>query len=67
MMKVFISDLHLGCGDERDDFLYLGNNTEFEKLRDPVVREKGFRAMHELFGRFIDHLLATSRKKSESI
>ncbi len=56
-MKVFISDLHLGCGDERDDFLYPGKDISEETLQDSSLRNKAFERMHEIFDRFVDHLL----------
>ena len=59
MTAIFISDLHLGCGDARDDFLHLGTSGSVQDLLNPVIRENAIRIMHDLFNCFIDHISHT--------
>lgn len=60
-MKVFVSDLHLGCGDERDDFLFLGADATEESLKKKAFRQQAFSRMHRLFEKFILSLLRLTK------
>lgn len=62
-MKIFISDLHLGCGDERDDFLFLGNGTDEAEIQNKSVRRQAFARMHQLFEKFIEYILRLAEEK----
>jgi UDP-2,3-diacylglucosamine pyrophosphatase LpxH len=57
VVKVFISDLHLGCGDPREDFLFIDRDTREEELRDSAFRRQAMARMHEMFGKFIEYVM----------
>jgi len=55
-MKIFISDLHLGCGDQLEDFVF------WEKKALPVEKSlkflsSGINLMHEIFSDFIEEII----------
>ncbi|MCX7766991.1 MAG: hypothetical protein N2246_09850, partial [Candidatus Sumerlaeia bacterium] len=60
-MKIFISDLHLGCGDARDDFLFIGNGATEEALKSKVRRQQAMAKMHRLFEKFIHYVLQEAK------
>ncbi|MBN1901034.1 hypothetical protein JW926_06885 [Candidatus Sumerlaeota bacterium] len=61
-MKVFISDLHLGCGDELEDFI-LWRKTELPLSKTSRDIQKGLAGIHRVFSHFIDHILDLGEKK----
>ncbi|MCD6384538.1 metallophosphoesterase [Candidatus Sumerlaeota bacterium] len=65
-MKIFIGDLHLGCGDERDDFLYLGKDADEAELQKKSFRRRAFTRMHQLFEKFIEYILRMAEEKDNS-
>lgn len=60
-MKIFISDLHLGCGDARDDFLFIGNGATEEAFKSKVKRQHAMTKMHRLFEKFIHFVLQEAK------
>ena len=61
MMKFFISDLHLGCGDALEDFcLWDQGGIATEKKADCIA--EGMKRMHKAFSEFIDHIIRKGKE-----
>jgi len=63
-MRIFVSDLHLGCGDSLEDFaLWDTGKPCFPKQKDAVGTAMD--RMHRAFERFIDYILCLPEKGKE--
>jgi UDP-2,3-diacylglucosamine pyrophosphatase LpxH len=55
-MKIFISDLHLGCGDPLEDFV-LWEKEELPLEKTPKFLRSGINRMHEFFSDFLEECI----------
>jgi len=53
-MKIFVSDLHLGCGDALEDFAVWGENPPSSKNEKTL--NKGMERMHKAFADFLTNI-----------
>ncbi|GAB4320883.1 MAG: hypothetical protein Kow0059_15340 [Candidatus Sumerlaeia bacterium] len=58
----FISDLHLGAGDEREDFYWSDGAAPPASIE---ARRCAMAALHDRFGAFVDWMLAASARRGE--
>lgn len=60
-MKVFLSDLHLGCGDELEDFI-LWDKKDMPLVKNDRDIHQGILEIHKAFSQFIDYVLNLGKK-----
>jgi len=60
-MKIFLSDLHLGCGDALEDFVFW-NGEAPQKTKSAIATRMA--RMHEAFSDFLQHLLSQAEKRA---
>ena len=59
-MKIFISDLHLGCGDALEDFV-LWEKKELPLEKSSKLMSLGIKRMHEVFSNFLKERLCPGK------